>query len=708
MIGRFFCILLVLSTIAFAKGNGFNVLTKGKYLLSYEQAYDDVWTLGEAKSTKTMCKVRIDIQHMLLESGSCDVEKVSFYTKDSMWLGNLHHGLFDDEESFDAGYSYKGVYYSFNIKDAAYMKASFTFSSKDASEDNLWRISCPRGKEKGINGAFAVCYSPWICKKDEFSLDEQTCAKLPKNGKRLEKEGWSCLDGYELYDDQDTIYCYKPYKCGKDEYSVNEQLCEKLPPHTKRLEEDGYVCIDGYAMVEKEDFSYCEKKVMCKKTDLYVEKENKCYALPEHAIWRENASDSTDFECDEGFKLNDDTFVCQKRVVECDSEYVVSNDEFSCVEIPADSHKEDEYRWACNDGFGEKDGECFQRAICDSSEYYLDEFTCAMLPGNSHATNYGWECNEGYYSNGNWCEKIPPNAHRNKYGNGWDCNYGYKENDGRCEKLAVCSNGQYKLTDFDCADLPEHAHEVSGYTWECDYGYVNMSDNVCEEIPVCGENEVLNKDYNRCDKIPWHSKKYDEESWVCNENYHEEYEDGERICKHDPFNIYNNLSLELAGVIGTQVLEDNSYTNNYDYDDPVFIEDEFGLEWLFGEKFSFGPAISIARVFEKRPDELTYYSTRMNYAVVLAFGSGSVQYYGRPFISTNVATTVEYKSETRGTMDYSIPAAVGGLELGIRLGDSYTNNIAFDLYFGMMANPFKDDLVDDEYVLYFGARLIAF
>ena len=97
------------------------------------------------------------------------------------------------------------------------MKASFDFSPKEATEDNLWKISCPKGKTKGIDEMFAICYSPWQCKKDEFSLTEQKCAKLPKNGKRLPEEGWTCLDGYELFDSQDTIYCYKPYVC--------ERLC---------------------------------------------------------------------------------------------------------------------------------------------------------------------------------------------------------------------------------------------------------------------------------------------------------------------------------------------------------------------------------------------------------------------------------------------------------------------------------------------------
>lgn len=92
----------------------------------------------------------------------------------------------------------------------------------------------------------------------------------------------------------------------------------------------------------------------------------------------------------------------------------------------------------------------------------------------------------------------------------------------------------------------------------------------------------------------------------------------------------------------------------------------------------------------------------------MAFGSGSTYYYGRPFLSTNLSTSVEYKCEIQATTDYSVPAAVGGIELGARLGDSYNEGIAFDLYLGFMANPIKDAWVEKEWVIYIGARLVAF
>lgn len=106
------CAVALAFGVAFAKGNDSNVLTKGKYILTYEQSYNDVWTYGDAKLTKTICKVKVDIQHMLLETALCDVKKVAFYTKDSIWLGNLRLGLLSDEDSFDAGYSYSGIYHS--------------------------------------------------------------------------------------------------------------------------------------------------------------------------------------------------------------------------------------------------------------------------------------------------------------------------------------------------------------------------------------------------------------------------------------------------------------------------------------------------------------------------------------------------------------------------------------------------------------------
>lgn len=92
----------------------------------------------------------------------------------------------------------------------------------------------------------------------------------------------------------------------------------------------------------------------------------------------------------------------------------------------------------------------------------------------------------------------------------------------------------------------------------------------------------------------------------------------------------------------------------------------------------------------------------------MAFGSGSTYYYGRPSLSTNLSTSVEYKSEIQATTDYSVPAAVAGIELGARSGDSYNKGIAFDLYLGFMANPIKDAWVGKEWVIYIGARLVAF
>jgi hypothetical protein len=116
---------------------------------------------------------------------------------------------------------------------------------------------------------------------------------------------------------------------------------------------------------------------------------------------------------------------------------------------------------------------------------------------------------------------------------------------------------------------------------------------------------------------------------------------------------------------------------------------------------------SISESFRLIRSSLEYMKDRRDGAHVIMFTSFMVS-SGKTFVSTNLATSVEYKSETKGAMNYSIPAAVGGFELGIRLGDSYTNDIAVDLYFGIMANPFKDELIDDEYALYLGARLVAF
>lgn len=82
----------------------------------------------------------------------------------------------------------------------------------------------------------------------------------------------------------------------------------------------------------------------------------------------------------------------------------------------------------------------------------------------------------------------------------------------------------------------------------------------------------------RRDKIPSHAEKVSDESWRCKKGYHTKYEGGESFCKGDPLDIYNKLSLEFAGNLGTQVIGKTGYDYMTDVEDPFFIEGEIGVE----------------------------------------------------------------------------------------------------------------------------------
>lgn len=659
---KFLIAALLLVGISFAKNS--NVLSKGKYLLTYEKEYEDVWTYGSAKSTKTKCSVRVDLKNMLVGVGDCDIEKISFYTRDSMWLGSLTHSLLKSD--FEANYNYRDISFSFDIKAAAYMQATFNFIRQHATEDNLYKVTCPKGENVSIDEyEMAFCYKPYTCAKGEYSIDSITCAKLPKNSKRLKKEGFECNAGFSLYktdslsgevdtafcykpyacakgeysidsikcatlpahaqrlkkegfecdaefslyksdslsDEIDTAFCYKPYACANDEYSIDSITCAKLPEHASRLQTDGFVCDTGFVAVNIDDSNICEARAMCDSLELYVENSNKCFALPAHAEWITDARDSSDFVCDSSYIKND--------------------------------------------------RECLEIVNCSENEYRENFVECKNLPAHAHALENGWECNDGY----------------KKY-------YG---DYGECTK--VCSQGEYKISDFECAALPAHAHASNDY-WECDSGY-DLVNGACEKqtFAEVATSQPIDNNYDN-----------------------EELEQTQNAQFNEPSKssgLKNDLSLEIGAVFASQV-------NNVDDGNVFFLEGELGLEWLFGSSFSFGPAVAISRVYSSHPDDLSFYSTRLKAALMFVIGEGDMRYYGRPFMSANLQSSVSYESSSRAYIEYEIPAITGGLELGMRFGNILTDKIAFDVYFSMSSTMFKDDYVSEGIMIMLGLRLIAF
>lgn len=100
------------------------------------------------------------------------------------------------------------------------------------------------------------------------------------------------------------------------------------------------------------------------------------------------------------------------------------------------------------------------------------------------------ECGHDYKYVDGRCVKIPEHSHLSRSGN-WICDNGFKYVDGSCKELAVCSSGQFKVSDFECEDLLEHAHALAGGEngFECDSGYHLET---VGEFEFCKENPILN------------------------------------------------------------------------------------------------------------------------------------------------------------------------------------------------------------------------
>ena len=78
-----------------------------KGMIAYEESFDNVLTLGKAKSKQTRCHIRYDLERHILEVGFCDVKNVGVYTSDSIWLDDLHDP--EGATNFEKGYTYRGV-----------------------------------------------------------------------------------------------------------------------------------------------------------------------------------------------------------------------------------------------------------------------------------------------------------------------------------------------------------------------------------------------------------------------------------------------------------------------------------------------------------------------------------------------------------------------------------------------------------------------
>lgn len=563
---KLFLLVAMVSGWALAGESAKVMLEEGSNIYSLESSFDNVYVTDSAVSAKTKCAIRIDIQNRLVDVDDCNVNRINFYTKDDMWLGDISRSNEEDEPNFDANYSYQDVNFRFDMAVAAYFRVDFAYMTKFATPGNLWMVSCPEDMAKAIDKqGYGICFKPYQCGLEEYSVDKFSCATLPKNAVRLREDGFACDEDFGWNTDEG--YCDGSYsKCsGGSVLSQDGRFCTEIPENSRKVSE-------------------------------------------------------TDWRCNEGY---------------------VAKDGY-CVEIPENAYAVDGYSWACNDGFAEQDETCKPRVTCTVAQYNVSEFECADLPLHAHKVYYG---------------DVP-----------WACNEGFLEYDGSCRKIAVCTETQYYINEFTCGTLPENSHRVygSGDFWECDEDYIER-EGACEVAPpVPTSINIVTAE----SEIPWV--------------------------------LPGNLSMEFAVIVGVPsvILGDPD-------DDMVVAEFELGGEWLFGSAYILGPAATIVGIIDNRYDDALLFNARLKLSLMMGFDINNAYWYVRPFISINLGISTDLESSD--VSDFlDVPAAVGGLELGFRFGNSVENNMAMDVFLSVAPLAIRDKYFEEDFVYSFGVRFVAF
>lgn len=431
--------------------------------IKYTATFDDVKVMYPAVSTKTTCTIKVDLNDGLVNNlTSCDVNEISVYNKDSMWLGNL-----DGISAYgDARYQdYDTERYQGKGK---YIRADYVFESEDASESNAWRISCPKGMIKYIEtdiewGPAYTCKTPYKCGPIGYATDSITCERLPDNAHRNKTTGFTCNKGYVWHDG----YCEEKSHCKKDEiYDETTNSCRIHPKFAHWVNEIDYEweCDDGYVVQN----NTCEKQMTCDSASRYYADNNTCVTLPEFAYW--NDSISTEWSCNHGYVLYGGE--CVEKAT-CSSEQRYNEQANSCVDpYPNSRWVGDDGNYVCIDGYVDMDyGNCEKKADCE--HYNSATNSCYEKPNNSH-----W-----VYSTGS----------------SWACDYGYHESYNECIKCL--GDAQYDPSSRECVEKPNNSHWIFEGRWACDDDFVEMN-GYCEEKADCGLFEEYNSYNNTCISNP--------------------------------------------------------------------------------------------------------------------------------------------------------------------------------------------------------------
>lgn len=452
-------------------------------VLTYQEIFNDVKVISPATSIQTICKTRVDLSEGLVDNtDGCDIERILVYNKNHMWLGSLggieagYHRRYTDYD--DDRYKGKGTQIGID----------YSFTPEDADSSNRWLVSCPKGMIAYIVDEYYHCKKPFTCSNGMYAIDSLECEELPDGAHRNATIGYSCNKGYVMRNG----YCEEKATCGvNDAYDKTKNTCLERPDNSHWINNTlKWECNNGYVLQR----DACEEILKCDSASRYYAEYNTCVALPEFAHW--NDSVSTDWTCDPGYVLYGAR--CVEKAT-CSSEQRYDESANSCVDpYPYSRWVGVSGQYICDTGFVDMgDGICEEIPNC---EYYnAEENNCFVKPPHSHWISHNthwksswgvnWDCDDGYNHvlSNNTCIKCgedeqfdlsldncsakPANAYW--LGNGvWACNDGWWSNGKYCEEQVSCGwFERYNAENNTCVSKPSNSTWTTGWNYECDDGY---------------------------------------------------------------------------------------------------------------------------------------------------------------------------------------------------------------------------------------------
>ena len=453
--------------------------------------------------------------------------------------------------------------------------------------------------------------------------------------------------------EEGTAVCLKNFVCAGGEYATSETACAALPPHAARNAKTGWSCLPGYSAKTTEDgATVCKKDFACAEGE-YAVNETECAVLPSHA----ERGPKTGWTCAEGYEPAVAEGVSDGHAPAVDStEGGPSAGDTVCLRVPFS---------------------------CASGRYAVDDSTCAPLP--EHATRNekdGFACDAQY-------EKKTE-----KNGSG-----------GRCVKIPyACAKGEYALDVFRCAPLPVNTERLEKDGFRCRAGHVAREDlqDGCAPLAQCADYEVRTES-NACEMIPEFAKKTSENFWECIPGYRRTVDgEGKDGCRAESF---FDFSLALSGAIG-KGLNGSMEKTGTAYEIALGGEALYGAVRGDGREFYVGPTAALVYYGNKRVSGVAYSSVRLEAGVLGAIELGVPILFVKPLISVALHSTAEYDENLWVDSEFR-PVAFGG-EFGVRLGDTYGNRRAIDIFVRAMQDPLEDRDVEGILNVELGARVVLF